>query len=155
MAARSKELAKLQQKELDRGLFDVADSFHGDFRECRWIIVRNLSYQLSEGDVATVFEQYGTITSMEPLRDKDTGRSRGTAIVAYDDPRSAVLAVDNFNAMTLLGRQISVEHIAFEPRPDSNLVDPRTKIPARLRSDKAAAAKPAFDPGSASSTDED
>jgi hypothetical protein len=59
------------------------------------------------------------------------------------------------NAITLLGRQISVEHIAFTPRRDSNMVDPRTKIPARLRSGKAAAAKPAFDSGSASSTDED
>jgi RNA-binding motif X-linked protein 2 len=154
MARRSRELARVQKTELDRGIFDVGQSFHGEFQNCPWIIVRNLSYDLSEGDLATMFEQYGTLTALELLRDKDTGISRGTAIMSYEDPRSAVLAVDNFNGVTLVGRQISVDHVDFKPSEHTNLTDPRTKVPARLRADKIAASKPVFDEGSASSTDD-
>jgi RNA recognition motif-containing protein len=155
MTERARELARIQDAELDRGIFDVNQSFHKDFRNNPWIIARNLSYQLSEGDIATMFEQYGTLTALELLRDKETGMSRGTAIMAYEDPRSAVLAVDNFNAVTLLGRQISVDHAECPSAQSENLTDPRTKVPARLHPDKFTSAKPAFDEGSASSTDDD
>ena len=153
MARRAQELKKLQDIELERGIFNVNHSFHNQFRDCPWIIVRNLSFQLSEGDIVTVFEQYGTIVNMELLRDKETGQSRGTAIMAYEDPRSAVLAVDNFNGITLLGREISVDHVEYRLDKSSQMVDPRTKVPARLRSDKSALCKPVFDTGSASTTE--
>jgi RNA-binding motif X-linked protein 2 len=155
MTVRSQELARVQKAEFDHGIFDVSQSFHGEFRDCPWIIVRNLSYELSEGDITTMFEQYGTLTSLELLRDKQTGMSKGTSIMAYEDPRSAILAVDNFNGVTLLGRQISVEHLDFKESADSHQTDPRTQIPARLRTDKFTATKPSFDAGSANSTDDE
>jgi RNA-binding motif X-linked protein 2 len=155
MAARSKEVAKLQNAELDRDIFDVGQSFHGEFQNCPWIIVRNLSCNLSEGDLATMFEQYGTLTALELMRDKDIGLSRGTAIMGYEDPRSAILAVDNFNAVTLLERQIAVDHVDFKPGDDARMTDSRTKMPTRLWTDKFAAAKPVCDEGFASSTDDE
>lgn len=155
MAQRAQELRKLQEMELERGIFDVNHSFHNQFRDCPWIIVRNLHLSLSEGDIATVFEQYGTLVNMELLRDKDTGESRGIAIMAYEDPRSAILAVDNFNGITLLGREISVDHIEYRLDKSSQMTDPRTKVPARLRTDKSALLKPVFDPESASTTEDE
>lgn len=152
---RAAELKKLQEMELDRGIFDVKQSFHNQFAGCPWIIVRNLSFHLSEGDIMTIFEQYGTITAFELLRDKESGDSKGTAIMSYEDPRSAILAVDNFNAVTILDRQISVDHVEYKADKNSKMVDPRTKVPARLSSDKAALMKPIFDPESASSTDDE
>ncbi|KAH0794073.1 RNA-binding motif protein, X-linked 2 [Histomonas meleagridis] len=151
----SREIQKYQEIELQRGVFGVAESFHGDFMGCPWIIARNLNYSLSEGDICTIFEQYGTIVAMQLIRDKDTGTSKGTAIIAYEDPNSAILAVDNFNGISLLGRTINVDHLDYKPNEKSRLTDPRTLTPARLRADKANLSRPVFDEGSASSTESD
>lgn len=155
MSFRSKEIQKYQELELKKGIFNVSDSFHSDFQGCPFIIVRGLNYSLSEGDICTIFEQYGTIVGMELIRDEKTGISKGTAIIKYENPDSAILAVDNFNGISLLGRIISVDHVDYKYNEKSNLTDPRKMIPARLRDDKANLEKPVFDPGSASSTDDD
>lgn len=155
MSFRSKEIQKYQELELERGIFSVSESFHSDFQGCPYIIVRGLNYSLSEGDICTVFEQYGTIVGMQLIRDEKTGMSKGTAIIKYENPDSAILSVDNFNGISLLGRIISVDHVDYKVNEKSKLSDPRKMIPARLRDDKACSAKPIFDSGSASSTDDD
>ncbi len=45
------------------------------------------------------------------LRDKKTGKSKGFAFICYEDQRSTILAVDNFNGTTLAGRSIRVDHV--------------------------------------------
>lgn len=44
------------------------------------------------------------------VRDSKTGKSKGFAFVCYQDQRSTILAVDNFNGMKLLKRIIQVDH---------------------------------------------
>lgn len=44
-------------------------------------------------------------------RDKDTGKSRGFAFLAYEDQRSTVLAVDNLSGARVAGRVIKVDHV--------------------------------------------
>ncbi|KAK6050529.1 hypothetical protein COOONC_11967 [Cooperia oncophora] len=39
------------------------------------------------------------------------GKSRGFCFLCYQDQRSTVLAVDNFNGITLLKRMIRVDHV--------------------------------------------
>lgn len=39
------------------------------------------------------------VEDMHLVRDKGTGRSRGFAFLKYEDQRSTVLAVDNFNGV--------------------------------------------------------
>ena len=48
---------------------------------------------------------------MNLLRDKKTGKSKGFAFICYEDQRSTVLAVDNFNGATIAGRSIRVDHV--------------------------------------------
>lgn len=48
-------------------------------------------------------------------RDKETGQPKGFAFIMYEDQRSTVLAVDNMNGGTVLGRTIRVSG------PDSSL----------------------------------
>ncbi|KHJ77919.1 hypothetical protein OESDEN_22461, partial [Oesophagostomum dentatum] len=45
------------------------------------------------------------------LRHADTGKSRGFCFLCYQDQRSTILAVDNLNGITLLKRQIRVDHV--------------------------------------------
>lgn len=154
MSWRAKEIEKLKQHEFDNGIFSVDQSFHAEYAQCPWIIVRNLPYEYSEGDIMTIFEQYGTIISLELARSEVTGISKGTAIFSYENPKSAILAVDNLNGITLSNRVISVDHIKYVPNEKSHQTDPRQFVPARLRHDSKDN-QPFFDEGSAASTESD
>ena len=50
-----------------------------------------------------MFSQWGEIADVNLARDKDTGKPKGFAFIAYEDQRSTVLAVDNFNGITVRG----------------------------------------------------
>ena len=43
--------------------------------------------------------RYGEIVNINLVRDKKTGKSKGYCFIAYEDQRSTVLAVDNFNGI--------------------------------------------------------
>jgi len=43
--------------------------------------------------------RYGKVSDVNLARDKDTGKSKGFAFLAYEDQRSTILAVDNFNGI--------------------------------------------------------
>lgn len=73
-----------------------------------------LPLDLTEGDVLTVFSQYGNPVYVKLIRDRDTGKSKGYGFLKYADQRSTVLAVDNLNGVELLGRRIRVDHTEFE-----------------------------------------
>ena len=51
------------------------------------------------------------------VRDRDTGRSRGFAFLAYEDQRSSVLAIDNLNGAAVIGRTLRVDHADKYRRP--------------------------------------
>lgn len=90
---------------------DVKNSWHQMYKNSAWIFVGGLHYDLSEGDVIAVFSQYGEIVNINLVRDRATGKSRGFAFLCYEDQRSTILAVDNFNGIKLLNRIIRVDHV--------------------------------------------
>eukprot|EP00357_Protocruzia_adherens_P029466 CAMPEP_0115010498 /NCGR_PEP_ID=MMETSP0216-20121206/23353_1 /TAXON_ID=223996 /ORGANISM="Protocruzia adherens, Strain Boccale" /LENGTH=158 /DNA_ID=CAMNT_0002378727 /DNA_START=122 /DNA_END=595 /DNA_ORIENTATION=- len=65
---------------------------------------------MNEGDVVTVFSQFGEIVDCNLARDEKTGKSRGFAFLAYEDQRSTILAVDNLNGAKVAGRTLRVYH---------------------------------------------
>lgn len=73
--------------------------------------VGGLSYELSEGDILCFMSQWGEIEDINLIRDKDTGKSLGFCFVKYEDQRSTILAVDNFNGIVLLERTLRVDHV--------------------------------------------
>ena len=42
---------------------------------------------------------------------QDTGKSKGFGFLCYEDQRSTILAVDNFNGLKLCKRTIRVDHV--------------------------------------------
>lgn len=90
---------------------DIKNSWHQMYKNSAWIFVGGLHYDLSEGDVIAVFSQYGEIVNINLVRDRATGKSRGFAFICYEDQRSTILAVDNFNGIKLLNRIIRVDHV--------------------------------------------
>ncbi|EKX38457.1 hypothetical protein GUITHDRAFT_48511, partial [Guillardia theta CCMP2712] len=83
-------------------------SWHANYADSAYIYVGGLDYRLTEGDVITIFSQYGEPVDVHLPRDKKTGKSHGFAFLAYEDQRSTNLAVDNLNGSKLLGRTLRV-----------------------------------------------
>ncbi|RCI12115.1 hypothetical protein L249_0755 [Ophiocordyceps polyrhachis-furcata BCC 54312] len=109
----------LNQKEIEQGV-STEGSWHTDFRDTAYIYFGGLPYELSEGDVITIFSQFGEPVFLKLARDKETGKSRGFGWLKYHDQRSTDLAVDNLGGADIGGRLISVDHARYKPRDDED-----------------------------------
>jgi RNA recognition motif-containing protein len=60
------------------------------------IYVGNLPFSHTESDVRALFETHGTVTSVNLITDRDTGRPRGFGFVEMDDEsaKAAIAALD-------------------------------------------------------------
>ena len=83
---------------------------HDDFKDSAYIFIGGIPYELTEGDIICIFSQYGEVLDLNYVRDKETGKPKGFCFLKYDDQRSTVLAVDNFNGATILERTLRVDH---------------------------------------------
>ena len=79
-----------------------------------------MSFDLTEGDIITIFSQFGEPVWLKLARDKETGKSKGFAFLKYEDQRSTDLAVDNFSGASVLDRTIRVDHTRYKKRDDEN-----------------------------------
>ena len=101
---------KATMLEVEAGMGEDA-SWHARFKHSAYIYAGGLPFNMTEGDILTVFSQYGEIVDVNLVREEETGKSRGFAFVCYADQRSTVLAVDNLNGATVVGRTIRVDHV--------------------------------------------
>lgn len=106
-----RNLNKMNDRELDMGLSGTNQSWHNEYKDSAWIFVGGLPYDLTEGDIICVFSQFGEIVHINLVRDLSTGKSKGFAFICYEDQRSTILSVDNFNGMKLIGRLVRVDHV--------------------------------------------
>ena len=71
------------------------------------MFVGNLSFQTTEGDVRSAFEQYGTVESVAIITDRDTGRSKGFGFVEMSE-EDANKAIAGLSGSQLDGRALTV-----------------------------------------------
>jgi cold-inducible RNA-binding protein len=79
------------------------------------LFVGNLSYQTTESDLTTLFEQAGEVESASIITDRDSGRSKGFAFVEMGN-EDADKAITQFNGTELNGRALTVNEA--RPRED-------------------------------------
>ncbi|XP_003392109.1 PREDICTED: RNA-binding motif protein, X-linked 2-like, partial [Amphimedon queenslandica] len=111
-----KSVRDITLRELELGIEGGA-SWHQQYATSAYIFIGGLDYDLTEGDVLSVFSQYGEIVNINLVRDKKTGKSKGFCFIGYEDQRSTILAVDNFNGIKVCGRSIRVDHVQNYRRP--------------------------------------
>lgn len=73
------------------------------------LFIGNLSFQVDDDSLKSLFEQHGTVTSARVITDRETGRSRGFGFVemgSEDEGNAAMEALDN---AALEGRNIAVK----------------------------------------------
>jgi RNA recognition motif-containing protein len=79
------------------------------------IYVGNLSWQMTDDDLRTLFEQYGSVTSAKIVKDKVSGRSKGFGFVEMPDETEAQNALSTLYETEVLGRKIIVNEA--QPKP--------------------------------------
>ncbi|MBD5779312.1 RNA-binding protein [Pelagicoccus sp. NFK12] len=72
------------------------------------IYVGNISFDATEGDLQDAFEEFGAISQLKIITDRETGRSRGFAFVTMDDAEQAKAAIEGLNGRDIAGRELSV-----------------------------------------------
>lgn len=80
------------------------------------LYVGNLPYNTTEEELRTMFAQAGTVESVEVIKDRDTGNSKGFAFVTMGSQAEAEKAIQLFDGKALGRREIRV-NIA-RPRED-------------------------------------
>lgn len=130
-----REVQRINQEELSRGIAGTAASWHAKYASSAWIFAGNLDYTLTEGDALAVLSEYGEIEDFHLVRDPDTGQSKGFCFGKYADARSCVLAVDNLCGVELTaGRSLRVDHVERYRLPKS-LQDKEDELQKRLVED--------------------
>ncbi|KAG9201238.1 hypothetical protein G6514_005968 [Epicoccum nigrum] len=115
-------IQQLNKRELEAGI-SPEGSWHTDYRDTAFVYIGGLAFELSEGDIITIFSQYGEPVWVKLARDKETGKSRGFAWIKYEDQRSCDLAVDNLGGATIMDRVVRVDHARYKPRDDEDMRD--------------------------------
>ena len=108
-----REIQNLNKRELDASVSPEA-SWHADYRDTAYVYIGGLPFDLSEGDILTIFSQYGEPTYVNLIRDKESGKSKGFAFLKYEDQRSTDLAVDNIGGASVMGRVLKVDHTRYK-----------------------------------------
>jgi RNA recognition motif-containing protein len=81
------------------------------------IYVGNLAFTATDDDLRSAFEEYGEVTSVNIIMDRETGRSRGFAFVEMANEDQAKEAIENLDGAGIGGRNVSVnEARPREPR---------------------------------------
>ncbi|KUL92431.1 hypothetical protein ZTR_02537 [Talaromyces verruculosus] len=122
-----RQIQALNKRELENAVTPEA-SWHADYRDTAYIYIGGLPFDLSEGDIVTIFSQYGEPVHVNLVRDKDTGKSKGFAFLKYEDQRSTDLAVDNLGGATVMGRVLRVDHTRYKRKEEEGEEDNVARI---------------------------
>lgn len=114
-----RQINEINQRELASNVSDTG-SWHYDYRDTAYIFIGNLPKKLKDEDVIAIFSQYGNPTHLKLIKDLKTGESRGFAYLKYEDHRSCVLAIDNFNGIKVFDSNLKVDHVYYKLRDDEN-----------------------------------
>jgi cold-inducible RNA-binding protein len=80
------------------------------------LYVGNLTYETNDGDLQSLFAQFGTVQSAQVIMDRDTGRSKGFGFVEMNSPEEAQAAINGLHDKENNGRRLTVNEA--KPRED-------------------------------------
>ncbi|MBN2693809.1 RNA-binding protein [bacterium] len=72
------------------------------------IYAGNLAYKMTEDGLRKLFEEYGNVTFVKIVKDRDTNQSKGYGFIEMSDQNDADSAIEALNGTEVLGRTIKV-----------------------------------------------
>lgn len=82
--------------------------------------VGNLSFSVNEDDLKAVFSEFGEVVSVNIIKDKYSGKSKGFGFVEMPDNSEADKAIKSLNGSQLQGRDIKVNQATPRGERSSN-----------------------------------
>lgn len=79
--------------------------------------VGNMPFSMSESELRELFENHGTVDSVNIITDRDTGRPRGFGFVEMSDDTAARAAMEALDNAMVDGRNLKVNEA--RPRNDN------------------------------------
>ena len=79
------------------------------------IYVGNLSYEVAESDLEQAFGEFGQVTSVNIIKDKQTGESKGFGFVEMSEVSAGQTAIKEMNGKELKGRELKVDQAKERP----------------------------------------
>lgn len=90
------------------------------------IYVGNLSYDVAESDLEQAFGQFGKVTSVNVLKDKQTGESKGFGFIEMAEVSEGQTAIKEMDGKEFMGRELKVDQAKAKPvRPGRGSFGPR------------------------------
>ncbi|WP_071992188.1 RNA recognition motif domain-containing protein, partial [Leptolyngbya sp. PCC 6406] len=80
------------------------------------IYVGNLSYEVTEADLTSVFTEYGSVKRVQLPTDRETGRMRGFGFVEMGAESEEAAAIEALDGAEWMGRDLKVNKA--KPRED-------------------------------------
>ncbi len=80
------------------------------------IYVGNLAHQAADDDLRQAFEAFGQVESVNIIKDRFSGESRGFGFVEMPSKEEAQKAIEEMNGKEILGRAVNVN----EARPKTD-----------------------------------
>ena len=72
------------------------------------LYVGNLAKSTTQDELTTLFTQAGPVASVEIIKDRDTGESKGFGFITMNDQADADKAISMFNAYSLAEKELKV-----------------------------------------------
>ncbi len=72
------------------------------------IYIANLHFSISDTEIQQLFEQFGSVQSVNLMIDKKTKKSKGFAFVEMSNEKEALRAIDSCNHKEVRGRTLKV-----------------------------------------------
>ena len=79
------------------------------------IYVGNLSYDVADSDLEQAFGEFGQVTSVNILKDRQTGESKGFGFVEMAEVSEGQTAIKEMNGKELMGRELKVDQAKEKP----------------------------------------
>ena len=77
------------------------------------IYIGNLNFKIQEDQIRSIFEDFGEVSSVKIIRDRETSRSKGFGFVEMPNDGEGEAAINSLNQSEVMGRPMVVN----EARP--------------------------------------
>ncbi len=77
------------------------------------IYIGNLNFKIQEDQIRSIFEDFGEVSSVKLIRDRETARSKGFGFVEMTNDGEGEAAINSLNQSEVMGRPMVVN----EARP--------------------------------------
>ena len=94
-----------------------SESLASKIERDRTVMLYNLPFEATNKEVATVAGYYGELSRVD-MPQNSRQRNRGYALVTFKDPQSASRMIEQFEGLTLHGREVKLKHGDFTFSPD-------------------------------------